>query len=656
MTDVKALMNLPVLTPGVWEMAKIFNLKRLVILLSVVIIPLTGLPAYSNSLVVSQRTREYSSIQRAIDQASPGATILVKKGAYEENLAIDKDLVLRGVDVSKVEIRGKNRGRPVVLVGPSAAEVKIKDLTIRGAEGGECLKRREGVCSLGLSATGNSEVAVDDALFVGNRYGGIGLFDLAQATVRNSEIKKNGSGTLLNSSTLITLMSAEILRNKNEGLKLSDSARATVKDSKIRENGTGIELSDSSQAVLRSCRILGNTWGGVGLSHFARVVLEKSEIMENGVSGLRVSDSGNATVERTILRENAVGLANYSKNKLELQKAEVVNNLINFVGNVDGDLRNKSIKGEQKKILWPAKDYASLQGAIDALEEGGTIVLDGEVKGGAIIDKKVTIEAAGEKASLLSSGGVRVPVLSLINGADLLLNGVEVVDSGGRGIILGGDAEIKVQKGAVTGSRGYGIGLYNSARAVLEDSEISGNKWDGVEMWHSTRVTLSNSHIRRNGTGLGLYDSARVTVIDGDIRRNGDGIGLYNSARAVLEDSEISGNKWSGIGLSDAARATVKDSYIGRNGTGLELWHSARATIRGSRVEGNSSIGIKLDDAARINIEDSYVRENGTGIKIGEAGQFEGILEGFNNEILENEVNFKGVSPSVREKLTSDFK
>lgn len=64
--------------------------------------------AQAATLTVCPSGCEYSSIQAAIDAASPGDIILVHSGGYKEQVFVNKDITLEGVDTGG--------GAPVVKI------------------------------------------------------------------------------------------------------------------------------------------------------------------------------------------------------------------------------------------------------------------------------------------------------------------------------------------------------------------------------------------------------------------------------------------------------------------------------------------------------------------------------------------------------------
>lgn len=74
---------------------------------------------------------DYPTIQRAVDRAQPGSTVVVRPGTYKESVIVrTPDLVIRGLDRFRTILHGEDeRNNGIVIDG--VPDVKIKDLTIR---------------------------------------------------------------------------------------------------------------------------------------------------------------------------------------------------------------------------------------------------------------------------------------------------------------------------------------------------------------------------------------------------------------------------------------------------------------------------------------------------------------------------------------------
>ena len=123
----------------------------------------------------------YASIQEAIDDASPGDTIIVGPGEYVEDLTIDKDLTLvssHGPTETKLTGTGAN---PVVEVGDH-------DITIHGFE------IDPGLVGVGIPViSAGTTVTIEDDVIYGNMFGGIYVgSDNGTLNIFNSLIAENG--------------------------------------------------------------------------------------------------------------------------------------------------------------------------------------------------------------------------------------------------------------------------------------------------------------------------------------------------------------------------------------------------------------------------------------------------------------------------------
>jgi len=78
---------------------------------------------------------DYPTIQEAINAASEGDTIFVKRGIYPEGLVVNQSVTLVGASLQDTVIDGTGMGIHGVLVNVTSNDVAIKGFTVQGAGG-----------------------------------------------------------------------------------------------------------------------------------------------------------------------------------------------------------------------------------------------------------------------------------------------------------------------------------------------------------------------------------------------------------------------------------------------------------------------------------------------------------------------------------------
>lgn len=112
---------------------------------------------------------DYTSIQKAIEEARRGDTIEISGGTYHESLVIDKSITLKGPKMKRAIVESQNPKQPAIIVGPSDVKVTLESLSIsrNSSSKPEDMSVRE--FSVGLMAIGEGRVEITDTVIELNR-------------------------------------------------------------------------------------------------------------------------------------------------------------------------------------------------------------------------------------------------------------------------------------------------------------------------------------------------------------------------------------------------------------------------------------------------------------------------------------------------------
>ncbi len=244
---------------------------------------------------------QYSSIGKAVREASPGDLIRVQNGNYEENLSVDKELTITGTSAQWVRISPKNESRPAIQVGPSAINLVLNSITV--SSGG-----RETASA--VSVTGGAELKVTDGL-IRSAGGGVTARNASYVKLMNTEIRevKDGiqaknsaevvfhrgliteadSGLIASNSSELTLIESEISNSTRVGILGRNTGKVNALSSTIADNGgPGIKMTDFSRLDMEDSQVKGNAGGGILLRDSANADLLDNEITYNEKKNLSI--------------------------------------------------------------------------------------------------------------------------------------------------------------------------------------------------------------------------------------------------------------------------------------------------------------------------------------------------------------------------------
>ena len=196
----------------------------------------------------------YTTIQGAINNASSGATIFVRKGTYYEHVVINKTITLVGEDRNSTIIDGYETGNVIHI---RADNVTVKGFTLRNS--GMYLYS-------GVFVDHSTGSVITNNIVIYNSEG-ISLLYSSSNVVCDNTISSNSDGIYLYSSSSNVVSGNTIFSSNYHGIYLYSSSSNVVSGNAILHNGfAGMSLYYSSSNVVCGNTILSNFPGiNVGL-------------------------------------------------------------------------------------------------------------------------------------------------------------------------------------------------------------------------------------------------------------------------------------------------------------------------------------------------------------------------------------------------------
>jgi len=256
---------------------------------------------------------DYSTIQAAITAASPGDTILVAAGTYNENVTIDESVILQGG--SGVTLQGSGSGSGFLI---KSADITIDEFEIKNFAIG--IRTYGGYSNFGNLTISNvniqkntqngvlivydifGTVTIEDCQITENSQNGIGISNAATIgtlQISNTQVSQNGGHGLFLASTSIT------------NLLITDSSFDGSQTNGFCGITFGTTASNIGVLSMTRGSLSGNKGGGLYViqapSQFKSIFLNGVDIYNNQESGIMLGGNaltGALTVENCILQGN----------------------------------------------------------------------------------------------------------------------------------------------------------------------------------------------------------------------------------------------------------------------------------------------------------------------------------------------------------------
>ncbi|MFD3735858.1 nitrous oxide reductase family maturation protein NosD [Streptomyces sp. NPDC058632] len=252
--------------------------KNQVICLSCAIAPLVVgagalAPAASAHSGPEQVVRPDQSIQKAVDAASPGATIVLTRGTYRGSVTITKRLTLRGAGEQTVIVPGKEEE------APSA-----------------CAKEGDGICVTGTDDHPVTGVRIQSLTVTGFKKNGVSATRTDQLEIHQVTARDNGRwGIAQDRSTRASIRHNTASGNGDAGLYTANVFEADAESKTLDTRGT----------VISGNRLTGNRIG-MTTRRLRNLTVEHNAITENcaGVFVVLPRTAGDLTIRRNAVYEN----------------------------------------------------------------------------------------------------------------------------------------------------------------------------------------------------------------------------------------------------------------------------------------------------------------------------------------------------------------
>ena len=626
---------------------------------------LATLATLSSSSVI-RVPEDYPTIQKAINAAKPGDTILVSPGIYYESIVIDKPISLIGESRENTFIMGSEvgkRGEGGVIISISSVTVKVSGFRIGDPEVPHMF---------GIVLENSTKSVISNNIIFNNYYWGIWLRSSNNSIIENNILRMNEeSGLALTSFSSGNVIKDNICyANGRFGIQIQSSNNNTIKNNIIKANGeAGVLLISSNNTQLINNTIILNGMIGIGLESSSYNEIFYNLLTAN-VWGLSVL--GKST-ENKVYMNNIEGNIKFGAH---LHDGETLDLSLNWWGDKTGpyhptenphglgdtvysdpwfirvnfkpwaDARITEAPAPPKfmvsnfsitpRVAMPGEPIVISANVKNIGEESGTHIIELLIQGEVVSSRNVSL-APGESKTIVfitskEKTGVYKIGLDGLTGFFKVKGAVkpikpkrvivpidyptiqEAIDAANPGDV------IFIKSGTYHGS----ITIDKSISLIGENKEeviLIGSGVGDVIRVVSDEVVISNLTVENSGmhkAGIKLDKVEKCYLSNLTIRNNYHGVYLISSNDNRIENNVMLNNSGFGIFLwSFSNNNTVLSNILNLNNVGIFVWKFSEFNIiANNTVNLNLDIGIKLHVLSNHNFISNNIVSNNNAVGI----------------------------------------
>lgn len=541
----------------------------------------------------------FTTIQAAIDAATPGDTVFVYAQVYRERISIPKTLSLVGEDRNVTVIDG---GRLGDVVGVSANWVNITGFTVTNSS--------SGTGDAAIELAGVQHGRIEGNLVSDNWGAGIYLLGSTDVTIANNTLRDNidpdGAGILLSSSDGNRIVN-NTATGGADGIGLQTSGRNLIAGNNASTNWDyGVSLSASHDNRIENNSLFDNWGRGVRLTASNGNVVRNNTLIQN-YQGIELSSSTGNTVTQNILNSTwDYGVSAYFSSGNRISR----NTFVSTYADAVQVSRSSSERVDNNTFL------GSLYSDVDLDSSVGVTVADNAMTRGLLVSY-----SAFSGGDLSYWNTHEIPPSNLINGRPVrywknVTGGI--VPAGAGQVILANTTDVAVANetfdGVVVGveagfSRGtvianlsgrdnaYGILLGASRDSTIENVSFANASQMAVYLRLSDSNTIGNSTFADAQFNALRFESSFQNAILSVNASGGMGAGLYlqDSGDTFVSGSAFRDRAGTGVSMRSSHDNTLSRSILANNTRdGVYLEASNRNTILENRIEGNEGAGVNM--------------------------------------------------------------
>jgi nitrous oxidase accessory protein len=262
-------------------------------------------PATPGGLEARPTPADASPLQRRVDAAAPGATVIVEAGEYRGDLLVDRPVTLKGR--GRPRLVGSGKGS---VVRVRAADVTIAGFDIDGLGGGDLGRDSSGIH---VSAP---RVAIRDCR-IANALFGIYLREAHGAVVEACRVRgipgkdpgERGSGIHVWNTEGFRLEGNQIV-DVRDGFYVQSSSHGTIANNVARDLRYGLHYMFSDDNVFED-NLFENGAAGAALMYSKRIAFRRNRFLHNrgfASVGLLFKACDDVVSEDNLIADNARGI------------------------------------------------------------------------------------------------------------------------------------------------------------------------------------------------------------------------------------------------------------------------------------------------------------------------------------------------------------